>query len=112
MDKGSVVSVHIFITQFYQKFDLRTILLYICERHFQRLCDKSLLTGLKAVTHFGRPNFTQFFKSVQAVHPMVRKVGVFSCGPPPMTKMVDKACLGLNKESYNGPVFQHHFKNF
>jgi dual oxidase len=26
-DKGRVVSVHIFITQFYQKFDLRTILL-------------------------------------------------------------------------------------
>jgi hypothetical protein len=26
-DKGKVVSIHIFITQFYQKFDLRTILL-------------------------------------------------------------------------------------
>ncbi|XP_069693033.1 dual oxidase-like [Periplaneta americana] len=111
-DVGKVVSVHIFITQFYQKFDLRTILLYICERHFQRLCDRSLLTGLKAVTHFGRPNFTQFFKSVQAVHPKVRKVGVFSCGPPPMTQIVDKACVGLNKETYIGPTFQHHFKNF
>jgi dual oxidase len=26
-NKGTVVSIHIFITQFYQKFDLRTILL-------------------------------------------------------------------------------------
>ncbi|PSN41143.1 hypothetical protein C0J52_05201 [Blattella germanica] len=85
---------------------------YICERHFQRVCDRSLLTGLKAVTHFGRPNFTQFFKSIQALHPKVRKVGVFSCGPPPLTQIVDKACVGLNKETYNGPVFQHHFKNF
>jgi len=112
MDTGRVVSVHIFITQFYEKFDLRTILLYICERHFQRLCDKSLLTGLKAVTHFGRPNFRQFLKSVHAVHPKVRKVGVFSCGPPSLTKTVDKACLGLNKETISGPVIQHHFKNF
>lgn len=111
-DTEKIVSSHIFITQFYQKFDLRTILLYICERHFQRVCDRSLLTGLKAVTHFGRPNFTQFFKSVQAVHPKVRKIGVFSCGPPLMTQIVDKACLGLNTETFNGPIFQHHFKNF
>lgn len=27
VDKGKTVSIHIFITQFYQKFDLRTILL-------------------------------------------------------------------------------------
>lgn len=45
-------------------------------------------------------------------HPQVRKVGVFSCGPRPMTQIVDKACLRLNKETFNGPVFQHHFKNF
>jgi len=42
----------------------------------------------------------------------VRKLGVFSCGPPSMTKTVDKACLGLNKVTLNGPVIQHHFKNF
>nr|CAD7458660.1 unnamed protein product [Timema tahoe] len=85
---------------------------YICERHFQRVCDRSLLTGLRAVTHFGRPNFLQFFKSLQAVNPRVRKVGVFSCGPPPMTQMVDKTCVNLNKETVKGPIFQHHFKNF
>jgi hypothetical protein len=42
----------------------------------------------------------------------VRKIGVFSCGPPSMTKTVDKACLELNKVTINGPVIQHHFKNF
>lgn len=47
------------------------LLQYICERHFQRERDRSLFTGLKAVTHFGRPNFEQFLKSVQAVHPQV-----------------------------------------
>nr|CAD7401821.1 unnamed protein product [Timema poppensis] len=103
-DTKRVMSVHIFISQFYQKFDLRTILL--------RVCDRSLLTGLRAVTHFGRPNFLQFFKSLQAVNPRVRKVGVFSCGPPPMTQMVDKTCVNLNKETVKGPIFQHHFKNF
>ncbi|KAG8225393.1 hypothetical protein J437_LFUL004593 [Ladona fulva] len=68
-DKGNVVSVHIFVTQFYQKFDLRTILL-------------------------------------------TRRVGIFSCGPPLMTKAVDRACISINKHTISGPIFQHHFKNF
>uniref|UniRef100_A0A1Y1KGZ7 NAD(P)H oxidase (H2O2-forming) n=1 Tax=Photinus pyralis TaxID=7054 RepID=A0A1Y1KGZ7_PHOPY len=68
VDENQIVSSHIFITQFYQKFDLRTILLYICERHYQKLSDKSLFTNLKAVTHFGRPDFRKFFKSLQSLH--------------------------------------------
>lgn len=44
---------------------------YICERHFQKISNKSLFTGLKAVTHFGRPKFSQFFLSIQKLHPTV-----------------------------------------
>lgn len=67
-DENKIVSSHIFITQFYKKFDLRTILLYICERHYQKISNKSLFTNLEAVTHFGRPNFKTFFKSLQSLH--------------------------------------------
>lgn len=67
-DTDRVVSTHIFITQFYQKFDLRTVLLYICERHYQRIYNKSLFTNLRAVTHFGRPNFLKFLNTVQSFH--------------------------------------------
>ncbi|XP_049837219.1 dual oxidase-like [Schistocerca gregaria] len=111
-DISNVVSVHIFITQFYHKFDLRTILLYICERHFQRICNHSLFTGLQAVTHFGRPDFPVFFRSLQALNQKVRKIGVFSCGPQPMTQSIDKVCAKINKETIHGPIFQHYFKNF
>lgn len=44
---------------------------YICERHFQKISNKSLFTGLKAVTHFGRPKFSQFFLSIGKLHPTV-----------------------------------------
>ena len=37
-DVTNVLEMHIFITQFFHKFDLRTTMLYICENHFQRLC--------------------------------------------------------------------------
>ncbi|XP_019635682.1 PREDICTED: dual oxidase 2-like [Branchiostoma belcheri] len=109
-DKNDLVSVHIFITQFYQKFDLRTTMLYICERHFQRISGRSLFTGLNSITHFGRPNFESFFDTLQDEHPEVNTFGVFSCGPPPMTYTADKACSEMNK--FDGASFIHHFENF
>ncbi|XP_075064233.1 dual oxidase 1-like [Mixophyes fleayi] len=109
-DKNNLVSVHIYITQFAEKFDLRTTMLYICERHFQKVLNRSLFTGLRSITHFGRPQFEPFFLSLQEVHPEVKKIGVFSCGPPGMTKNVDKACQILNKRDQTH--FSHHFENF
>ncbi|XP_020296286.1 dual oxidase-like [Pseudomyrmex gracilis] len=111
-DVNNTVSIHIFVTQFYQKFDLRTILLYICERHFQKISNKSLFTGLKAVTHFGRPKFSQFFTSIQKLHPSTSKIGVFSCGTPALTQAVDTACKTINIREINGTLFQHHYKSF
>ena len=57
-----MLEMHIFITQFFHKFDLRTTMLYICENHFQRLCRRSMFTGLKAINHFGRPDMPSFLK--------------------------------------------------
>ncbi|XP_042331568.1 dual oxidase 2 [Sceloporus undulatus] len=109
-DKCDLVSVHIYITQLAEKFDLRTTMLYICERHFQNVLNQSLFTGLRSITHFGRPPFLPFFCSLQEVHPEVRKIGVFSCGPPGMTKNVEKACQKINKRDQT--YFVHHYENF
>lgn len=45
---------------------------YVCERHFQKVWNRSLFTGLRSVTHFGRPPFVSFFSSLQEVHPTVQ----------------------------------------
>ncbi|XP_058397475.1 LOW QUALITY PROTEIN: dual oxidase 2 [Diceros bicornis minor] len=109
-DCQGLVSVHIYITQLAEKFDLRTTMLYICERHFQKVLNRSLFTGLRSITHFGRPPFEPFFNSLQEVHPQVRKIGVFSCGPPGMTKNVEKACQLVNRQDQ--AHFVHHYENF
>ncbi|XP_041371604.1 dual oxidase 2-like [Gigantopelta aegis] len=109
-DINNLVSVHIFITQFQQKFDLRTTMLYICEQHFQRVAGQSLFTGLRAITHFGRPVFQDFLYSLTIEHEGVPNIGVFSCGPPPMTHSMESACTTLNK--LDGPTYVHHFENF
>ncbi|KAJ8417637.1 hypothetical protein AAFF_G00224800 [Aldrovandia affinis] len=110
MDAQELVSVHIYITQLAEKFDLRTTMLYVCERHFQKVCNRSLFTGLRSITHFGRPPFLSFFSSLQEVHPEVGKIGVFSCGPPSLSKNVDKACQQMNKRDQ--ARFIHHYENF
>ncbi|XP_077067339.1 dual oxidase 1 [Siphateles boraxobius] len=110
MDSQELVSVHIYITQLAEKFDLRTTMLYVCERHFQKVRNRSLFTGLRSVTHFGRPPFTAFLSSLQEVHPEVEKIGVFSCGPPGLTKNVEKACQQMNKRDQTH--FLHHYENF
>ncbi|XP_076646950.1 dual oxidase 2-like isoform X2 [Halictus rubicundus] len=111
-DTNSTISSHIFITQFYHKFDLRTILLYICERHFQKISNKSLFTGLKATTHFGKPNFQRFFMSVQRLHPKIKKIGVFSCGSPSVTQAIDVACKSITLNEDLNVLFQHYYKSF
>ncbi|KAM6937988.1 dual oxidase 2 [Xenentodon cancila] len=110
MDTQELVSVHTYITQVAEKFDLRTTMLYVCERHFQKVWNRSLFTGLRSVTHFGRPPFVSFFSSLQEVHPEVSKIGVFSCGPPGLTKNVEKACQRMNKRDQ--ARFIHHYENF
>lgn len=110
MDTQELVSVHTYITQVAEKFDLRTTMLYVCERHFQKVWNRSLFTGLRSVTHFGRPPLVSFFSSLQEVHPEVGKIGVFSCGPPGMTKNVEKACQQMNKRDQ--AHFIHHYENF
>ena len=81
------------------------------------------------MTHFGRPDFNRFFDSLQEEHYHLPKIGrssktlhnivsltftcvsgVFSCGPPGMTKNVEAACAATNR--YEGPAFYHHFENF
>jgi len=47
------------------------MLQYICEEHFQRMSGRSIFTGLKATTHFGRPNFDKVLYAVQSKHPRV-----------------------------------------
>ena len=41
---------------------------YICEKYFQKVAERSLFTGLRSATHFGRPDFSQFFRMVKHAH--------------------------------------------
>ncbi|BFY98360.1 hypothetical protein BsWGS_01400 [Bradybaena similaris] len=109
-DVRDFLDVQICITQLKEQFDLRTTMLYICERHFQKIAGVSMFTGLRAKTHFGRPKFNAYFQALKLVHKDVGQIGVFSCGPPAMTNSVQKSCTEQN--SFTGPSLIHHYENF
>nr|XP_039267420.1 dual oxidase 1-like isoform X1 [Styela clava] len=109
-DREHMVDTHIYITQFHHKFDLRTTMLYICERFFQKEANKSLFTGLQATTHFGRPQFRSFFEALQGLHEEVKQFGVFSCGPPGLTNDVESSSKDINRRGKS--QFLHFFENF
>lgn len=44
------------------------------------MLNKSLFTGLRSITHFGRPPFVPFFDSLQEVHPEVSATNVLGAG--------------------------------
>ncbi|XP_017767878.1 PREDICTED: dual oxidase-like [Nicrophorus vespilloides] len=111
-DVNKIISNHIYVTQFYEKFDLRTIMLFIFERHFKRITNKSLFTNLNADTHFGRPVFKDFFRRVIMHNTFdINKIGIFSCGSPTMVNAVEEACIENNK-SDEQIILEHHYQTF
>lgn len=110
-DTNNMLEIHIFITKLLDKFDLRTMMLYICENHLKKIGKKSLFTGLSAKNHFGRPDLINFFSFVRNEHAHAGKIGIFSCGPGAMTSSVDDACNKVNQNRLN-PYFVHKYENF
>lgn len=70
-----------------------------------------MFTGLRAVNHFGRPNFDSFFKFLQNKHNNVEQIGVFSCGPATVNKKIRQSCTEANRVR-NAPSFVHRFETF
>ncbi|XP_047739665.1 LOW QUALITY PROTEIN: dual oxidase 2 [Hyalella azteca] len=110
-DNRGLIRNHIFITQFKNKFDLRTIFLYLAERHFQRVSGTSLFTGLKAITHFSRPSFPAIFRAVKEQYSFASKIGVFTCGNPSLSADVETACRDVNGDD-GDVIFKHYYENF
>uniref|UniRef100_A0A1I7XRB6 EF-hand domain-containing protein n=1 Tax=Heterorhabditis bacteriophora TaxID=37862 RepID=A0A1I7XRB6_HETBA len=112
LDSHGILETHIFVTQFFHKFDLRTTMLFICEKHFRGDHGGiSMFTGLRAQNHFGRPNFDIFLKFIQNRHSDVSDIGVFSCGPSSINKQLSAACAQANR-ARDAPSFMHRFETF
>jgi len=72
---------------------------------------RDALTGLKSPTYYGRPNFDQMFSQIAQQHPST-DVGVFFCGPKPLSHSLHKACNKNTSSIKGGTKFYYHKENF
>jgi dual oxidase len=90
-DEGGILEIHTFITALQENFDLRTSLMYICERQFHKINGCSLFTGLQAPTHFGRPRFDTVLRQILQRHNDEKVLAVYCCASPIMADGVAAA---------------------
>ncbi|XP_013145053.1 PREDICTED: dual oxidase [Papilio polytes] len=85
--------------------------LWICpsHKHFEWFIDVLRDVERKDVTNVLEIHI--FITFVQKKHSYVSKIGVFSCGPRPLTKSIMSACEQVNR-TRRLPYFIHHFENF
>ncbi|KAH9455342.1 hypothetical protein Pst134EA_022812 [Puccinia striiformis f. sp. tritici] len=78
------------------------------------------LTGLKSRTHFGRPNFPEFFNEVKSgiqngsllpgkEASLETKVGVFYCGPNTLAKKLKEECARVSSGTIKFELHKEHF---
>lgn len=53
--------------------------------------EQDAITGLRAPTSFGRPNWDLIFRSVRQIHAPA-EAGVFFCGPKPLGSLLHLKC--------------------
>jgi NADPH oxidase len=69
------------------------------------------VTGLRAPTHYGRPNLDQIFSGIAHHHPET-DVGVFFCGPKPLGRQLHLASNKYTQPTREGTRFIYNKENF
>jgi len=62
--------------------------------------DQDTITGLRAPTNFGRPNWDMILRSIRKIHTPA-EAGVFFCGPKPLASALHVKC-----NMYSDPEFK------
>ncbi|KAF2196385.1 hypothetical protein GQ43DRAFT_476373 [Delitschia confertaspora ATCC 74209] len=62
--------------------------------------EQDAITGLRAPTNFGRPNWDSIFKSIRKIHSPA-EAGVFFCGPKPLGSTLHIKCNMYSEPGFN-----------
>ncbi|KAI5193887.1 Nadph Oxidase 3 [Manis pentadactyla] len=73
--------------------------------------DTDVITGLKQKTFYGRPNWDHEFRQIAYHHPSCN-IGVFSCGPKALSKMLQRMCRLYSSADPRGVHFYYHKESF
>lgn len=77
--------------------------------HARRENERDPITGLKAPTFFGRPNFDPIIRELREQFYLC-KIGVFYCGPAKLAKRLSKLCSRYSDDSTPISFYKEHFE--
>ncbi|KAI9145003.1 ferric reductase NAD binding domain-containing protein [Paraphysoderma sedebokerense] len=104
-DTEDFVEIHTYLTGALKPNEITNVMIQDAEG------DRDALTGLKSFTFYGRPNLDNIFSGLKVSHPET-DIGVFFCGPKPLSARLHQAC---NKHTDSGNVgtrFYYNKENF
>jgi len=104
-DIDNFIEIHVYLTGRLKQDEMRNLMLNDEEG------SEDALTGLRAPTHYGRPNMDMIFTAFKKAHPET-EVGVFFCGPKPLSKSLHTACIKYSDSKEDGTIFNYNKENF
>merc|ERR1712018_13909 len=84
------LDMHMYVTSALQKTDMKAVALQLALDILHKKEDRDLVTGLKARTNAGRPNWDKVFRDIS--NNRKGRVTVFFCGPPQLSKILKQKC--------------------
>ncbi|XP_019499708.1 PREDICTED: NADPH oxidase 3 [Hipposideros armiger] len=101
--KTHLLSYHIFLTSWDENQAIHIAL------HWDENTD--VITGLKQKTFYGRPNWNNEFRQIAYNHPS-SSIGVFFCGPKPLSKTLRRMCRLYSSADPRGVHFYYNKESF
>jgi NADPH oxidase len=93
-DMDNHIEIHTYLTAKIKVDDATNIMINDAN------ADRDAITGLRAPTNFGRPNWDMVFKSVRKIHSPA-EAGVFFCGPKVLGSQLHIKCNMYSEPGFN-----------
>ncbi|OQR93685.1 ferric reductase [Achlya hypogyna] len=104
MDRDGVIETHHHLTSVKANETLKLFQAFVHDT-----TGKDVVSGLKQLTHFGRPDWDHWFGAMAAAHPGER-IGVFFCGPHPLDAVLSAMCRKYS--TAQATTFEYHSEKF
>ena len=89
-EMASFLEMHMYVTTALQRTDMKAVALQLALELLHQKEDRDLVTGLKARTHAGRPNWNKVFTKLR--EEKKGQVTVFYCGNPVLARVIKGKC--------------------
>ncbi|OJD12703.1 hypothetical protein AJ78_06735 [Emergomyces pasteurianus Ep9510] len=93
-DMANHIEIHTYLTARIEVDDATNIMINDAN------AEQDTITGLRAPTNFGRPNWDMVFRSIRKIHAPA-EAGVFFCGPKPLGSALHVMCNMYSEPEFN-----------